>query len=99
MLVSACALFLGYSQYRRREILKVCEQLKRDKYYFTIPNEWRDRIFWQRKPIVARVQYVPDYDQEVLIRVKRLNGRDVFAPEVNPKEVERLKKLGVVEVK
>jgi hypothetical protein len=98
LIVTALTVFLGYSQYRRREILKVCEQVKRDKYYFTVPDEWRDRLFWLRKPLVARVQYVPDYDQEVLIRVKRLNGLDVFAPEVNPQEIERLKKLGVVEV-
>jgi hypothetical protein len=98
VLVSAIALFLGYSQWRRREILKLCDQLKQERYSFTVPDDWRDRWLWQRKPTVAKVQYVPDYDQEVLIRVRRVNGQDVISAEVKPQEIERLKKLGVVEV-
>src|SRR5687768_8697088 len=55
VLVSALALFMGYSQYRRREILKVVAELKAEGYVFPVPDEWFDRLVWQRKPTVARL--------------------------------------------
>jgi hypothetical protein len=54
ILVTAIVLFLGFSQYRRREILKVAAQLKDEGYVFEVPDSWHDRIF-QRKPTVARI--------------------------------------------
>ena len=54
LLVTATVLFLGFSQYRRREILKVCDELRKDGYVFSVPNDLRDQL-WQRIPTVASV--------------------------------------------
>lgn len=43
------ALFIGYSQHRRRFILRECEALKAEQVQFNLPDAWTDQI-WQRKP-------------------------------------------------
>jgi hypothetical protein len=55
VLVTAIVLFLGFSQYRRREILKVVADLKSDDYVFPVKDNWFDRYVWQRKPIAGTI--------------------------------------------
>jgi hypothetical protein len=100
LLVTCLSLFLGYSQYGRNEILKACAELKRDKFIFSVPNEWYDR-FWQRKPLVGTIGRLGN--QEALARVRRVNvghGEGlVYYLAVEPEETERLKELGMVDYK
>jgi hypothetical protein len=51
MLVAATllAIFVGYSQQRRRNILRECEWLKAEQVQFQLPDTWVDTL-WQRTP-------------------------------------------------
>jgi hypothetical protein len=97
LLVTAVGLFLGYSQYRRREIQKVCEGLKADGYVFAVPQKWHDYI-WQRKPVVA---WISDWGgTEVLDRLVIFDNESkvfVLSATADKGEMERIKKLGMVE--
>jgi hypothetical protein len=61
LLVTAVGLFLGYAEYRRKTIHQACEELKDYGYAFTLPSDWRDRI-WQRKPIIGPAFYTANKD-------------------------------------
>jgi hypothetical protein len=88
----ACAL-LGASVYRRHSVLKMCAALREDGYPFTTPNELRD-LFWQRKPTVAVEN---EWDGKKVYYVEIPTTGSVLIGEVTkPKEIERLKRLGVV---
>lgn len=54
VLATAVVLFLGYSQYRRRTILREAESLKQSGAEFHIDSEWRDLV-WQRAPDSANI--------------------------------------------
>lgn len=43
------AVFVGYSQHRRRTILRECEALKAEQVQFHLPATWTDAL-WQRVP-------------------------------------------------
>jgi hypothetical protein len=92
--VTAVAVFFGYSQYRRREILEVCAELKAEGYVFPVPNTFFDRI-WQRKPVVGIIINVNE--KEKMSRSKRLQeGGTLLSPTSDQQEIERFKKLGMV---
>ncbi len=97
VLVSALALFLGYSQYRRREILNVCAELQAEGYVFPIPDAWHDRL-WQRKPVVGTIINVNE--KEIMSRSKRFQEGGLWGTRLSPTseqhEIERFKKLGMV---
>jgi hypothetical protein len=61
LFVTAIGLFLEYAEYRRKTIHQACEELKDYGYAFTLPSDWRDRI-WQRKPIVGPTFYTANKD-------------------------------------
>jgi hypothetical protein len=61
LLVTAVGLFLGFAEHRRNTIYQACEELKDYGYAFTLPSDWRDRI-WQRKPIVGPAFYTANKD-------------------------------------
>ncbi len=54
ILITAVAVFLGYSQWRRQQIIAACESLETEGVYISLPNERRDRI-WQRPPTDGEV--------------------------------------------
>jgi hypothetical protein len=92
--VTASTIFLGYSQYRRLEILKVCAELQAEGYVFHVPDAWHDR-FWQRKPVVGTVFTVNETER--MSRSRRLHeGGTLLSPTSEQHEIERLKKLGMV---
>jgi hypothetical protein len=92
--VTVLTLFLGFSQYRRREILKVCAELQAEGYVFQIPDAWHDRL-WQRKPVVGTVFTV--YGKERISRSRRLQeGGTLLSPTSDQHEIERFKELGIV---
>ena len=97
VLVSACALALGYSQYRRREILKVCAELQAGGYVFQVPDNWHDHL-WQREPVVA---WISDWGgTQVLDRLVVFDKESkvsVLSATADQHELDRMKKLGMVE--
>ena len=96
--VTAVAMFFAYSQYRRREILKVCAELKAEGYVFHIPDTWHDRL-WQTKPVVGVIINVNE--KEKMSRSKRFEEGGLWGTRLSPtndqQEIERLKQLGMVE--
>jgi hypothetical protein len=48
ILVTALGLLLGYSQNRRRRMMRECELLREAGFYVELPRDFRDRL-WQRK--------------------------------------------------
>jgi hypothetical protein len=52
--MTAVVLFLGYGQWRRQRILKLCEKLSYSHVDVIRPNTWIDKL-WQRKPYGATV--------------------------------------------
>src|SRR5687768_14752780 len=95
LLVSALALYLGYSQYRRREILTVVGDLKADGYVFTVKDGWFDRCVWQRKPIAGTIL---EGDKPALVcrKVSIRRGQTIKFATYNAKEVRRFEKSGLV---
>jgi uncharacterized protein YcgL (UPF0745 family) len=92
--VTALTIFLGYSQYRRGEILKVCAELQAEGYFFQVPDTWHDRL-WQRKPVVGTVFKVNE--KERMSRSRRLHeGGTLRSPTGDEQEIERFKQLGMV---
>src|SRR5690349_10684395 len=55
VIATAVTVFLGYSQIRRKKILEVCDNLRKDGYDFDVPDELMDRVVWQRKPTIGNV--------------------------------------------
>jgi hypothetical protein len=105
LLVTALGLFLGYSQYRRREILKVCVELEKANYAFVVPSKWHDLI-WQRRPIIGTITVatMDGKTDEVLLRPKEAYSEDgtpiMLIEATNDSfEIERMKKLGMIEYK
>ena len=49
ILVTALAIFFGYAQSRRRQVLQASQELKKYSYIVDLPNDWHDRI-WQGEP-------------------------------------------------
>jgi hypothetical protein len=94
LIVTAFTVFLGYSQYRRTQILNVCAELQAEGYVFQIPDAWHDRL-WQRKPVVGTVFTVNE--KERMSRSRRLHeGGTLLSPTSEQQEIERFKKLGMV---
>jgi hypothetical protein len=94
LIVTAFTVFLGYSQYRRTQILNVCAELQAEGYVFQIPDAWHDRL-WQRKPVVGTVFTVNE--KERMSRSRRLHeGGTLLSPTSEQQEIERFKKLGRV---
>ena len=96
ILVTAIVLFMGWSQYRRRTILEQSKDLKEDGYVFAVPDTWYDAVIWQRKPSVGTVNY-PGGEETVVYCVLRTPEKDFLGEITSPEEVERLKRLGVVD--
>jgi hypothetical protein len=94
ILVTAVVLFLGYGQYRRQWILKVCAELEKDAYVFQIPNECHDSI-WQRKPSVGIV--VHGIDGRERLQIWRGRRASFYATFDDQEGFERLKTLGMVQ--
>jgi hypothetical protein len=93
LIATVVTVFLGYSQIRRKKVLEVCDGLKKDGYVFDTPNEFLDKVLWQRKPTVARYMnggFVHMVQLESLVGMRRVEDR--------PEEAERLNRLGVLEV-
>jgi hypothetical protein len=49
ILITALAIFFGYSQSRRRQIFQASKELEKYGYIVDLPNDWRDYI-WQGEP-------------------------------------------------
>ena len=84
ILATALILFLGYSQYRRRETLKASEELKKYGYFLDVPNAWHDRL-WQRQPALGLNFYK---ENQELLRI------DVGNEATEGKTIANLKTLG-----
>jgi hypothetical protein len=81
---------LGYSQIRRKRILEMCAELRKDGYYFETPNDFRDFV-WQRKPLIGTVYE----DAGESFFATRLPTR-FPTRETDASEIARLKVIGVV---
>jgi len=91
---TAVTVFLGYSQIRRKQLRATYWHLREDGYQFIVDDDLRDLI-WQRKPTVATSR--PDGRGPIYQRRDVVNRRIVVTELTDPKEIERLKRLGVVE--
>ena len=97
LLVTAVGLFLGARDWRKREVLKLCDQLQKDanadRYMFDVPNSWHDYI-WQRKPTVGCIFWHAGEERMTLV-VGR-SASDIVSATNDRALIERLKDLGVV---
>ena len=84
--VTAIGLFLGYSQYRRQEILKAYKELHDYGYssFAGVPNAWHDHL-WQRQPNLNGHFYVAN--RKILLLDLKNEGED-------GKTIVNLKTLG-----
>jgi hypothetical protein len=92
--VTVVAVLLGARQYRINAVSDLCAQLEEDFYLFSLPNEWRDKV-WQRKPTVGKITVVDG--KEYLQRIAMRSGADYWGQSDDPVAIARLKQLGVVE--
>jgi hypothetical protein len=95
LLVTAVGLFLGYSQYRRREILSVCVELSEHGYVFPVKDEWFDRYVWQRKPLAGTITKGAFGKHAVVCRKAGWRKTHLFVT-YNEEEVDRFQKSGLV---
>ena len=92
----ACA-YLGARQYRDRQVMTLCAELKSSGYSFDIPDELPD-LFWQRKPHVGTIVDAGPFTG--LEYTATLSGRKVASGLVlHSNEARRLIQLGVVDVR
>jgi hypothetical protein len=56
--ITLLIVFLGYSQWRRRDIRAKCAFLNGQGLRVDVPSEWQDRV-WQRTPAVAEFKATP----------------------------------------
>jgi hypothetical protein len=97
IVATALILLLGYSQWRRRNILQACEKLVRDGYQFPVSDTWKDYL-WQQKPTVGRMLQVGHGEAVVHVKAEKSAAGTVMVARTttDPKEIARLKRLGFV---
>ena len=93
LLMTVICAYLGARHFRERQVLDLCAGLRKDGYQFVTPVQDRD-WFWQRKPIVA---YENEHGGNLVYHTKdKITGSTLVKEVTEPKENERLKRLGVV---
>jgi hypothetical protein len=79
ILVTVVGLFLGYSQWRRRSILRQVSELRSFWARVDVPDDWID-VVWQRRPSKGRlVNHCFDLDDPdiELEKMKALGVTDI----------------------
>ncbi len=74
LLVTFLAVFLGYSQCRRQNILRQVKEIEQLGGQVTLPNELRDYL-WQRYPTKGQKTIGPWADTENLRRARESESR------------------------
>lgn len=86
LLVTLLACLMGYSQWRRRELLRLYAELSKKEVIVEVPDSWVD-VLWQRRATAA----------QILVKEKRgvLGAR---AGQSLLKDADELKAAGIIEL-
>jgi hypothetical protein len=62
--ITVLIVFFGFSQARRRAILREASELSERRAAVEVPHGWID-VVWQRRPSVGRIRWEPYRHEEV----------------------------------